>query len=172
MNELSYSMPFEERYQTPLWTCEIMADLIPNGVSQILEPTPGEGRLVNILRQRGYKVIAPEKFEELDPFLRVDAIVMNPPFKKSIEHQFLKIAMQMSDNIIALMPWFTLINCDSRTNELIKFGLKLVIHLPRSTFKKIRIQPCILQLQYGYKNKIELKFIDHEKILNQTNLEL
>lgn len=99
-----HSVPFEEWYQSPQWACDLMADLVAPGVRRILEPTPGEGRLVQTLRKRGYEVISPERFEDLDPFLRVDAVVINPPFKKSVEHQYLKAGMAMSDNVIALMP--------------------------------------------------------------------
>lgn len=154
-----HSVPFEEWYQSPQWCCEIMANLVPSGVRKILEPTPGEGRLVQTLRQRGYEVMSPERFEDLDPWLRVDATVMNPPFKKSIEHKYLTAAMAMSDIVIALMPWFTLINSDSRTAELVRWGLKTVIHLPRSTFRHIRVQPCILHLERGHSGNIGLRIV-------------
>lgn len=157
---MKYNQPFEDYYQTPVWACNLMADMIPAGVKTILEPTPGEGRLVKVLQDRGYIVTAPDLFENISPFLRFDAVVMNPPFKNSIEQKFLLASLELSDNIIALLPWFSLINCDSRTRLLKDFGILSVTHLPRSTFRKIRIQTMILHLQKGYKGTIELKIID------------
>jgi len=63
--------------------------------------------------------------------------------------------MEMSDNIIALMPWLTMINGQKRTSDIIDFGLVSITHLPRSIFNGARVQTCILQMSKGYKGKTE-----------------
>ena len=48
----------------------------------------------------------------------------NPGFKRNpIGHR-----MDMTDNIIALMPYLTIINGDKRTNDIINWGLKSITH--------------------------------------------
>lgn len=156
--EHRHSVPFDEWYQSPQWACDLMVSMLPKGVKTVFEPTPGKGRLVKTLQAKGYEVVTYERFEDSDPFLRVDAVVMNPPFKKSIEHKFLMDAMRLAPVIIALLPWFTLINSDSRTKELMEWGLKSVTHLPRRTFPRIRVQPCIIYMEEGYRGTVELHF--------------
>ena len=62
--------------------------------------------------------------------------------------------MEMSDNIVALMPWLTIINSQKRTSDIINFGLKSITHLPRSIFKGARVQTCILQMEKEYNKDI------------------
>lgn len=157
--KLLHLVKHENKYQTPDWACELMVSMIPKNAKTVLEPTPGLRNLVRHIEAAGYTVTAPERFEELDHLRHYDVTVMNPPFRKSIENAFLKVAMEMSDTIIGLMPWFTVINCDSRARELFEFGLKSVTHLQRNTFQKIRVQPCIIHLERGYRGPTELKFV-------------
>ena len=56
----------------------------------------------------------------------------------------------MSDNIIALMPWFTISDSDVRLRFLKSFGLKSITALPRKTFEYARIQTCVFELQKGW----------------------
>jgi len=56
----------------------------------------------------------------------------------------------MSNNIIALMPYSTIINGEKRTSDIMKWGLKSITHLPRSTSKGSRVQTCILEMQRGF----------------------
>lgn len=101
---------------------------------------------------------------------RFDCIVTNPPF--SIEYTFgmpdeinkkgsqvgyhiLKGCMEMSDNIIALLPWFIITNSEKRMNEIKSWGLKQVCVIPRRWFLGSRASNCILVLQKGYAGKIE-----------------
>ena len=39
------------RFQTPTWVCDIMSSLVEGNPKRILEPTPGQGNLVNSLRR-------------------------------------------------------------------------------------------------------------------------
>ena len=83
---------------------------------------------------------------------------MNPPFtpmKKGYE--ILYKCMEMSDNIVALMPWLTLINGEKRTSDIMNFGLVSITHLPRTIFKGSRVQTCIIFLQKEYKDETEFK---------------
>jgi len=141
-------------FQTPIWVCKYMASLIPSNIISILEPTPGIGNIVSVLQD--YEVTAPEDFYLMKKN-KFDAIVMNPPFtpmKKGYE--ILYSCMEMSDIIIALMPWLTIINSVKRAVDLIEFGLKSVTHLPRNVFPGTRVQTCIIELNKNFNEKTEL----------------
>jgi len=119
-------------FQTPPAVCDYMASFLPEIITgSILEPTPGEGNIVSALRKRISvgAIVAPERFEELSKDLRFDWVVMNPPFTPmKVGYQFLEDVMKMSDNIIALLPWFILINSERRLKRIKEFGLKSVTH--------------------------------------------
>lgn len=127
-----------------------MAAFIPYKEHQtILEPTPGIGNLVRAVENKGY-VVSPKLFEHIVRGSRYDWIIMNPPFtpmKKGYEILF--DCMKMSDNIIALMPWLTIINSEKRTKAIMEFGLVSITHLPRKTFNGSRVQCCVLELKKG-----------------------
>ena len=134
-------------FQTPKHTCDLMVAMLPSGVKTVLEPTPGKGNLVTALS--GYEVVAPEDFWLTSG--RYDAIVMNPPFTPmKVGYEILYECMEMSDTIIALMPWLTMINSEKRTKLIMGYGLKSITHLPRNTFKGSRVQTCILEMQKGW----------------------
>lgn len=146
-------------FQTPPWCCEYMVSLIPDGCRKVLEPTPGQGNLVKALQDKGYDVESPNNFFDLIEFEQFDCIVMNPPFTPmKLGYEILYRCMKMSDNIIALMPWLSLINGEKRTKDIIRFGLKSVTHLPRKTFTGSRVQCCILQMRKYYKGETNLMF--------------
>lgn len=143
-------------FQTQESVCKYMVSLIPAGVSTVLEPTPGKGNLVRALN--GYQVTAPSEFWDVSG--RFDAIVMNPPFTPMEQgYRILYAVMEMSDIIIALMPWLTIINSEKRTSDIEGYGLKSVTHLPRSAFKGSRVQTCILEMQKGYEGVKSLRFL-------------
>lgn len=126
-----------------------MAAFLPENAGLILEPTKGAGKLVNALAKKG-QVVAPDDFFEM-PKRRFDWVVMNPPFSPMQKgYKIMYDCMDMSDNIIAIMPWLTLINGHKRTSDIISFGLVSVTHLPRSTFEGARVQTCILEMRKGY----------------------
>jgi hypothetical protein len=129
-----------------------MAAMLPAGVETVLEPTPGQGNLVKALVEEGYHVTAPNDFWSVAG--RFDAVVMNPPFSPMAQgYQILFAVMEMSDVIIALMPWLTLINAKGRTETIRQFGLRSVTHLPRDAFPGSRVQTCILYLDKGYQGE-------------------
>jgi len=141
-------------FQTPIPVCEYMVSLIPPGLKTILEPTPGEGKLVSALK--GYAVTAPNNF--WDALGRYDAIVMNPPFTPmKVGYKILYECMEMSDVIIALMPWLTIINSQRRTQIIMNYGLKSITHLPRSTFKGSRVQTCIFEMRKDWAGTCKFK---------------
>lgn len=149
----------DEDYQTPPWVCDYMASLVPSNSRLILEPTPGKGNLVAALKRKGFTVVAPEEFWDITEDCRVDCVVMNPPFDKGIEYRILDRVMTFSENLIALMPWNTIINADRRTERLTKWGLRSVTRLPRKAFPRIRTQCCILEMAHGFIGATELKFV-------------
>lgn len=158
-----------KEYQTPPDVGQYMAGLIPYGTVKVLEPTPGEGNLLPFLTP--YEVTAPDNFFELDP-ARYDCVIMNPPFSRKyaygvpdhvdknglrLGYHILLECMNMSDNIIALMPLFTISDSDVRLRHLKRFGLKSITMLPRKTFKYVRIQTCIFELEKGWDKETEFK---------------
>lgn len=137
------------QFQTPPDVCEYMASFLPANAGKILEPTPGKGNLVYALMYRG-EVIAPSDFNTLSSD-RYDWIVMNPPFTPvSKGYEILYKCMEMSDNIVALMPYLTIINSQKRTKNILDFGLRSITHLPRSIFNGSRVQTCILEMRKGF----------------------
>jgi type I restriction-modification system DNA methylase subunit len=87
-------------------------------------------------------------------------VVMNPPFSPMKEgYNILYKCMNMSDNIIALMPYLAIINGEKRTKDIIDFGLKSITHLPRSTFNGSRVQTCILEMKRGYSGDTIFKML-------------
>lgn len=143
-------------FQTPKWVCDYMVSLIPEKAQTILEPTPGQGNLVAALRS--YDVTAPVDFWRVSGHW--DCTVMNPPFSPMKKgYKILYACMDMSSNIIALMPWLVLINSEKRTRKIFHYGLRAVIHLPRSAFPGARVQCCILEMGQGFRGKTEFKFL-------------
>lgn len=158
----------KSEFQTPPEICKYMASLVPNNAKTVLEPTPGDGNLVRELHK--FHVTAPTDFFKMEK-ARFDCVVMNPPF--SIEYTFgipdainkkgsqigyhiLKSCMEMSDNIIALFPWFIITNSEKRMKEIKQWGLRSVCVVPRRWFPGSRTSTCILVLEKGYSEKIEL----------------
>lgn len=157
-------------FQTPPNICQYMVQMIPNDCKHILEPTPGKGNLVGAIEQiNPESLIAPRDFYEFyyssDMFDEIDCVVMNPPFSPmKVGYDILGKCMFLSDNVIALMPWLTIINSKKRTKAIMEFGLVSVTHLPRNAFKGSRVQTCILQLQNGFNGKTEFKNFDSKSI--------
>jgi hypothetical protein len=139
-------------FQTPEWVCKEMVKLIPQGAKTVLEPTPGNGQLVNALCE--YIVTAPEDFWTVVGWY--DAVVMNPPFSPmAMGYQILYRCMEMTNTIIAIMPWLTLINSEKRTKDITAWGLKSVTHLPRRVFQGARVQCCILNMRKGHNGRTD-----------------
>lgn len=160
-------------FQTPVPVCNYMASLIPDGVRSVLEPTAGLGNLLRAIPAQ-YEVTAPADFFQL-AFQRFDCILTNPPFSSRyafgvpvelnkygmrLGYYILTECMKMSDNVIALMPWFTISDSDVRLRALYRFGLISVTALPRKTFQYARIQTVVLQLQKGFAGDTIFKVFD------------
>lgn len=140
--------------------CNYMANLVDsnNPTQTILEPMQGLGGIVNALQGKG-DIYTPSDFFNFNHLPKYDWIVMNPPLSPMTQgHLVLDMCMELSDNIVALMPWLTLINGDKRTRKIKNFGLKAITHMPRKTFAGSRIQACIIELEKGYKGETILKF--------------
>lgn len=171
----------DKNFQTPPEVCQYMASLIPDQCKTVLEPTPGLGNIVNVLKERNkYQITAAEDFFLIDETSRFDCVIMNPPFTHKsafldnapddpklagmkLGYYILKKCMKMSDHIIALMPWFTISDSDIRLKYLIEFGLKSLTPLPRKTFQYARIQTVVIELQKGYKGEINFNTPFHAR---------
>ena len=154
-------MQIDTNFQTPDFCVKYMCSLIPENIKTVLEPTPGIGNIVKEL-EKNYTVTAPIDFWDVDG--KFDAIVMNPPFSPMlVGYKILYKCMEMSDNIIALLPWLVMINSEKRTKDVIDFGLKSITHLPRNTFPGARVQCCILEMNKGFNGETIFKTIDWRK---------
>jgi methylase of polypeptide subunit release factors len=164
-------------FQTPLEVARYMASMVPPLARKILEPTPGKGTIVYSLKEinPAFEITAPEDFFALGKDSRFDCIVMNPPFSHKyaynvpthlnkagmrLGYHILLQCMQLSDRVIALMPWFTISDSDVRLRSLYKWGLKSITALPRKTFQFARIQTCVFELEKGYKGETAFKVFD------------
>lgn len=162
-------MIIDTNFQTPANVIQYMISLIPENIDDVLEPTPGIGNIVTALCEKGFTVTSAE-----DYFLikkrRFGAIVGNPPFSSKsadltnapvdfprkgmqVGYEILKGCMEMSDNIIMIVPWFTISDSDVRMRFIKDFGLISVTPLPRKTFNYARIQTVVLNIQKGYKGE-------------------
>jgi type I restriction-modification system DNA methylase subunit len=158
----------DTNFQTPLDVCNYMVDMIPADAVTVWEPTPGMGNIVSVLVGRNkYKVTTADDFFLVDKTERFDCIVMNPPFSSKtafidnapadadikgmkLGYYMLSQCMEMSDHVIALMPWFTIADSDVRARALVNYGLKSLTILPRKTFQYARIQTVVIELEKGF----------------------
>lgn len=177
------SFEIDKNFQTPEFVCEYMVSLVDKSAKTFLEPTPGEGNIIRKISEHfpDSLVKAPwsDYFESRNDILskRYDQIIMNPPFSEKsfycrqlpeewkglkgmgYGYKFLTELMPQSDNIIALMPWFTISDSDVRMRMIQDFGLKSVTLLPRRTFQYARIQTVILEMKNGYQGTTEFKYL-------------
>lgn len=162
-------MIIDPNFQTPEEIAKYMVSLIPENIDDVLEPTPGLGNIVKVLCSKGFSVTSAEDYFLLKK-RRFGAIVGNPPFSAKsadltnapkdfpnkgmqVGYEILKQCMEMSDNIIMLVPWFTISDSDVRMRFIKDFGLISVTPLPRKTFDYARIQTVVLQIQKDYRGE-------------------
>jgi type I restriction-modification system DNA methylase subunit len=140
-------------FQTPHWIIEKMCGMVDFNPKIILEPTPGEGNMVRVLKNKfpESEIIAPTDYWKLQR-QSFDLIFANPPFSPILRgYEFLSDFMTRSENIIILLPWLILINSERRAQKIMQFGLMEIAHLPRNVFPGSRIQCCVMKLRQGYK---------------------
>jgi hypothetical protein len=92
------------------------------------------------------------------PFSSKSAFMKNAPEDVEVTgmklgYYILTECMKMSNNIIALMPWYTISDSDVRMRYLKSFGIKSLTALPRKTFQYARIQTVIIELEKGYQEE-------------------
>lgn len=184
-------MEIDTNFQTPKEVCSYMASLVPEESINVLEPTPGVGNLVEALTKRGFSPNHPiDYFLMRDLILdtKWDCVVMNPPFSSKsaslknapvewrdvrgmkFGYKMLLEMMSISDNIIALMPWFTISDSDVRLRRIKGYGLKSLTALPRKTFRYARIQTVILELEKGYDQETNFKVFEMLNCKSQISL--
>lgn len=170
--------PPGSEFQTPPHVCDYMASLVPAAAQRLLEPTPGDGNLVAALRKlERQKLSIACDFFLIPCDERFDCIVMNPPFSSKsgflqkappdidlkgmkLGYYILNRCLEMSDSVIALMPWYTLTDSDVRMRRLQEYGIKSITALPRKTFQYSRIQTLILEMRKGWKGKTSFDTFD------------
>lgn len=159
-------------FQTPKPVARYMASLIPDGTKTVLEPTPGVGHILSFLSQ--YDVTAPENFFAMEK-AEFDCVITNPPFSSKyafgvpdslqktgmrLGYHILLQCLEMSNSVIALMPWFTISDSDVRLRYLYGWGMKSITALPRKTFQYARIQTCVFEMEKGFKGPTIFKVFD------------
>ncbi len=149
-----------EDFQTPPDVCDYMVSLLSKeSYDVILEPTPGNGNLARAAKEKGNVISPTGDFFAMDGVHKVDAVVMNPPFTPmKLGYEILGLCMEMTDEVVALMPWLTIINSGKRVTKYLDYGLKSVTHLPRSVFPGTRVQCCILHLKKGHHGETKIHF--------------
>jgi type I restriction-modification system DNA methylase subunit len=143
-------------FQTPPDVADYMVGMTDTKVwGNILEPTPGDGNIVASIKKYNFIPKIPDgDFWKMNHDQKYDSVVMNPPFSPMKEgYKFLYKCMELSDEIVALMPWLVIINGEKRTGDIMKFGLRSITHLPRTIFKGSRVQCCVLHLVKDWKNE-------------------
>lgn len=175
----------KDQYQTPPAVANYMAAMIPWEAITFYEPMPGNGALVDAIvnemtlrfRINSYHITTNDDYFNRGTLKKApfDCILMNPPFSDKsafnvpdnekyegmkFGYQILSECMEISDNIIALMPWFTIVDSDVRLREIYKFGLKSITALPRKTFDYARIQTCILEMDKNFKGDTLFKMFN------------
>ena len=144
-------------FQTPEWVCDFMVTSIHGYPNTILEPTPGNGNLMRAINKHhpNTQILTPKNdFLKMD-IVDVDFVIANPPFTPmTLGYDMLDRFFEFSGNVIALMPWLTIINSEKRLDRLKNYGLREIIHLPRSVFKGSRVQTCISMFTKGYRGEI------------------
>ena len=105
----------DDRYDTP--PCAVHALLRCETLPQLIwEPACGKGNIVEVLRDAGHKVIATDlndrgcpasrsgvDFLLLDPGIRADAILTNPPY--ALAAKFVEAALVRAPLVIMLLRW-------------------------------------------------------------------
>ena len=171
-------MIVDRNFQTPPEVAAMMATYIPKAAKSIFEPTPGVGNIVSAIKEAGFDCISPTDYFLSDKTLRYDCIVMNPPFSKKyawmkeaspeyhkckgmeLGYKIFNDCLTMSDNVIALMPWFTISDSDVRLRKLLKYGIKKVVLLPRKTFAYARIQTAVFVMQKGHEGPTDFGYFE------------
>lgn len=167
----------KEDYQTPIPICKYMVSLVPSWCKKILEPTPGMGNLVRELEYLGKTVIAPDDYFLLEK-QRFDCVVLNPPFSMKytnvenagdrikpgmkMGYQILFECLNMANEVIALVPWFTISDSDVRLRQIKKYGIVSITALPRKTFEYARIQTVVIHFRKGYDKETVFNVYDDE----------
>jgi hypothetical protein len=155
------TITIDTNFQTPVVVCDFMASMINGKGRLVLEPTPVTGRLVKSIQNNGHLVYFPDSdywYMDHGVVKTYDYTVMNPPFSPMSEgYRYLQDAMKRSEQIIALLPWFIIINSERRLNDIKEWGLKSVTALPRKTFPGTRIQCCIIEMDNFFGGTTEFK---------------
>jgi hypothetical protein len=103
----------EDFFETPRSSIEPVLKYIPAHVKTVWEPTHGGGAITNVLRERGYRVIASDLYPKTDGCARLDfltdepdepwdMLVFNPPF--CLKHAFMKRALSFGKPVLFIAP--------------------------------------------------------------------
>jgi len=171
--KLMSNKPFDELY-TPNEAIECLLSFIPKSVKTIWEPTAiPNSKIVEVLRQNGYKVITSHLDEGYDflkylPEEEFDMIITNPPF--SLKDKFLKRGFEIDKPFFFLLPLTTL-ESKKRNKLFSTHRIEMVIPNKRFNFMKDKKSSWFQTSWIGYKIGLEnqLNFIELKNELQTDN---
>jgi len=135
-------------------TKQIIEYFKPTG--KMLEPCKGSGNFLKYMKDSDWCEITEGKdFFEYNK--DVDWIITNPPY--SILRKFLQKSMQISNNIVFLIPW-NHICLTARLRDIREagFGIKeIILTSYPDNFPKMGFAMSIVHLKKGYKGNIKFK---------------
>ena len=132
----NYFVPSEAEYfGTPAYAVYPILKHIPSDVKTIWEPTAGRHHISKILKSAGFNVITTDLYPQSDditcfdflhgvPDFNYDMIVMNPPFKKTL--QFMTKLYEQHNPFMFIAPSHT-INSSKRHALFRQHGINQIV---------------------------------------------
>lgn len=159
-------------FQTPLYALELIIPFIPKTVKTILEPSAGQMRLVDSLRNKhGYKVLASDLYPQRKDCFKmdfiemqkdsytegIDCIITNPPF--SLKFDFISKAMELDIPFAFLIPF----DMCGFLHDKFKGGLQAIIpnrridYLTPNIVERINIGETLFGINKGLEKEKKYK---------------
>jgi hypothetical protein len=112
-----YARRTGDDYSTPHWCTAVIVDLLhERRVRSVLEPCPGEGRMVRSLISCGFSVEGCNTdFLTANGFKRHDAVVGNPPYSHACE--FIEKALMLTRPVNGMVCLLLPVNYDCATRS-------------------------------------------------------
>lgn len=132
----NYFVPKEAEYfGTPAYAIYPILKYIPQHVKTIWEPTAGQHNISSVLRKEGFTVVTTDLYPQSDDITRMDflndvpdfdydMIILNPPFKKTLE--FMEVLYKQNKPFMFIAPSHT-INSSKRHKMFKKNGVNQIV---------------------------------------------
>lgn len=132
----NYFVPKEAEYfGTPAYAIYPILKYIPRHVKTIWEPTAGQHNISSVLRKEGFTVVTTDLYPQSDDITRMDflndvpdfdydMIILNPPFKKTLE--FMDVLYKQNKPFMFIAPSHT-INSSKRHKMFKKNSVNQIV---------------------------------------------